>query len=418
MKQPQLDNRFPPVINGKISEIYPWGGFLGDHLTFLIYYVKKFLKIKIDSNNKLVDPTIKDFFNCQNIYLLDSGRSALVIALKVLGLNPGEEVLLSAFNCAAVAESIIQAGGIIKFVDINSKAGLDINSIKNTISSKTKCIIVTHIYGLVDDLEELSSLCKSRGIFLINDLAQTLENTSSDKKLNTYGDISIYSFGAEKHLFALGGGALVTHRNDLIYQVKKNLPQKTVSDRALFLLLLERWKYYFTFFSLKYLKFIILPLKQLGVIYSFSPFKTIHINDQLIKPKFMHPIQKTLLIKKLRLYKIYFDKTTENFNFLKNELNIHLLYKDQQMPLYATVYIDAGSRFNLAEYLSKRGVQTVWNYFPLYKTGNTNIKGLDETEKLWQRVLSIPFRYPMTNKRVKQICEIINVYKNNENPRG
>jgi dTDP-4-amino-4,6-dideoxygalactose transaminase len=413
MKQPQLDNRFPPVINGKISEIYPWSGFFGDHLTLFICYVKKFFKI--NSKEEPVDQTIKDFFNCQNIYLLDSGRSALVIALKALGLNPGEEVLLSAFNCTAVAESIIQAGGIIKFVDINSKAGLDINSIKNTISPKTKCIIVTHIYGLVDDLEELSSLCKSRGIFLINDLAQTLENPSSDKKLNTYGDVSIYSFGAEKHLFALGGGAIVTHRNNLVDKIGKNLPQEIVSDRSLFILLLERWKYYFTFFSLKYLKVIILPLKQAGLIFKFLPIKTIYLSDQLIKPKFMHPVQKSLLIKKLRLYKIYFDKTTDNFNYLKNELNVYLLHKDQQMPLYATICIDAESRFNLAEYLSKHGVQTVWNYLPLYKNESLNKIELGETEKLWQGVLSIPFRYPMTNKRVKQICEIINIYKNNEN---
>lgn len=415
MSQSYPDNRFPPIIKGKISEIYPWIGFGKDHLTYLVYNLRKFLKIS--SENQPVDRIIKDFFICPNIYLLDSGRSAILVALKALGLKPGEEVLLSAFNCSAVAEAIMQAGGIIKFIEINSKAGLDLESIKNTISPKTKGIIVTHVYGLVDNLEDLSNFCKSREIFLINDLAQTLEDPVADKKLNTYGDVAIYSFGPEKHLFALGGGALVTHRDDLMAQIEKNLPKETVSDRSLFLVLVERWKYYFTFFALKYLKAITALLKRLGVIYSFLPHKTVQISSQLIKPRLMHPVQKSMLARKLRLYNVYLAKTIENFNQTRNKLKAHLFYSDQRLPLYATFRVDPKSRFDMAKYLAKRGVQTVWNYLPLYKADNLGSVELPETEKLWQEVLSIPFRYPMTTERVNQICRIINSYIENEDSR-
>ena len=143
-----------------------------------------------------------------------------------------------------MAEAIKQAGGIIRFVDINSEAGLNFDSLTKAIGPRTKGLIVTHIYGLVDNLEELHNFCKSQNIFLINDLAQTLEHLAGPK-LNTYGDVALYSFGPEKHLFALGGGALVTHRQDLTAPIEKNLPVETVSDGSLFLVLAERWKYYF-----------------------------------------------------------------------------------------------------------------------------------------------------------------------------
>ncbi len=415
MPQPYPDNRFPPIVKGKISEIYPWIGFGTDHLTYLVYYLRKFLKIS--SEDQSVDRIIKDFFICQNIYLLDSGRSAILVALRALGLKPGEEVLLSAFNCSAVAEAIIQAGGIIKFIEINSKAGLDLDSIKKTIGPKTKGIIVTHVYGLVDDLGDLSNLCKSQEIFLINDLAQTLEDPVANKRLNAYGDVAIYSFGPEKHLFALGGGALVTHRNDLIAQIEKNLPKETVSDRALFLVLVERWKYYFTFFALEYLKAFTPLLKRLEVIYSFSPFKTIRLSSQAIKPRLMHSVQKSILARKLRSYSVYLAKTIENFNQIRDKLKDTLFYSDQTLPLYATFRVDPKSRFDMAKYLAKRGVQTVWNYLPLYKADSLGSAELSETEKLWQEVLSIPFRYPMTAGRVNRICRIIDSFTENENSR-
>lgn len=415
MLQPNPDNRFPPIIRGKISEIYPWIGFGKDHLIYLVYYLRKFFKINLE--NQPADRIIKNFFNCPNIYLLDSCRSAILVALKSLGLKHEEEVLITAFTCPAVAESIIQAGGVVKFVEINSQAGLDLTSIKNTISPKTRGIIVTHSYGLIDDLEKLTSFCQSQKLFLINDLAQTLEDPISEKRLNAYGDLSVYSFGPEKHLFALGGGALVTHQADLVAQIEKNLPKETVSDWSLFLSLVERWKYYFTFFALKYLKITAPLLKRLQVIYNFSAFKIVQLSSWSIQPKFMHPIQKSILARKLISYSVDITKTIENFNQIRNNLKAHLFYSDQILPLYATLRVDAKSRFEMARYLAKKGVQTVWNYLPLYKADNFDSLVLPETEQLWQKVLSIPFRYPMTTERVNQICGIINSYVENANSR-
>lgn len=415
MPQSYLDQRFPPIVKGWISEIYPWIGLGKDHLSYLGYWIRRFSKLR--SHNESADRIIGVFLNCPNIYLLDSGRSAILIALQALGLKPGEEVLLSAFNCPAVAEAITQAGGIIKFVDINADAGLNLDSIKNVVGAKTKGLIVAHTYGLIDDLENLSSFCRIQGLFLINDLAQTLENPDSENKLNIYGDVSIYSFGPEKHLFALGGGALVTHRNDLIAQIENNLPKEAVSDHSLFLVLAERWKYYFTFFASKYFKFIGPLLKRLGLIFSFTSVKTIQLSTQLIKPRLMHPVQKSILARKLESYNVYLAKTIENFNQIKNKLKVPLLYSNRILPLYATLRVDAQSRYELAKYLANRGIPTVWNYLPLYKVGSLSSAELPATEKLWPEVLSIPFRYPMTIERINEICRIINSNRENADPR-
>ncbi len=414
MLQPYPDNRFPPIIKGSISEIYPWIECGQDHLDFLKYSISNILKINSNISN---DRIIQNFFNCPNIFLVDSGRSALVIALQSLEIKPDDEVLISAFNCPAVAEAIIQTGASIKFTELNQDGSLNLDAVKRDIGPKTKGLIVTHVYGLVDDLKQLSDICNDQGIFLINDLAQTLENPDSNKKLNLYGDMSIYSFGPEKHLFSLGGGGLITHKEDLKIVIKKNLPVKTFSLLSVFLILTGRWKYFFTFFISKNIPVLRRLLADLHLIYSFTGNKMPE-SLRITTPRLMHPLQKSILARKIQKYNLYLSRTIENFNEIKKQFNTRLLDADESLPLYATLRVDAKGRFAMSEYLSRHGIQTVWNYLPLYKTPGIGQAALPMTESLWQEVLSIPFRYPMTIDRVKQVCEIIKSYFNHADPRN
>lgn len=409
---------FPPIINGKIEEIYPWTGFWHDHADCVRYLFKKILPLKnVDRKN---DSTIHKYFGSSRVYLLDSGRSSILLALKVLGIKAQDEVILTAFNCPAVVEPILYTKGVPRFIDINPTCGIDFDLLKKSINCRTRGIIVTHTFGLIDDLDNLSRLCRERNIFLINDLSQTLENTLSDIKLNRYGDISVYSFGPEKQLFALGGGAMVVNREDLLKKAEINLPEDFVSFSSILMTFARRWKYYFSFFIYvsfsELLSFFILT----GLVYNFGKEKNIKIDQGNTSIKNMNSFQKSILARKLLEHKNNIEATLDNFIYIKNNLRFTLLSAEKMLPLYATMILSEGERFDVSEYLSKNGVQTVWNYLPLYKSSDISVdpNSLPNTEQMWKRVLSIPFRYPINKKRIKEICRIINSYDKNEDHRN
>src|SRR5690606_1455958 len=157
----------------------------------------------------------------QEVYLLDSGRSALVVALKSSNLNPGDEVLLAAFNCPAVADAVFVAGGVPKYIDVDIEGQISLESVKQNFSSRTKVLVFTHPYGAVSKSRvlQLQQFCEEQGVVFINDLAQVIEDPLSIERFNHYGDMSVYSFGPEKHIFAMGGGALVVRNKDSISKV-------------------------------------------------------------------------------------------------------------------------------------------------------------------------------------------------------
>lgn len=410
MKKSDLQQKsqlFPPINNGSIKEIYPWNGFFMDILCCIFYPFNKLFPIN--------ENIIFDFFKTKNICLVDSGKSAIFLALKSLNVGVGDEVILSSFNCPAVIEPILSIGAVPKFIDINDKCGICLDSLNKEIATKTKCVIVTNIYGIVDDLESISTICKNNDLFLINDLSQVLENPSYCQKFNKYGDVSVYSFGQEKHLFAVGGGAVVSHNQMIFEKIKSNLPLSSVPIKSCLNIIFQRLKYYRTFFIYKNFIYIAGIMSFFGITYRFGNKKTVEINHRDINIMLMNGLQKKVLARKLKSFNKIISANIENFSFIKANIKFPLLDGKRIIPLYATILVDENDRFFISDYLSKMGVLTVWNYLPLYKATNKFVDScyLPNTEKTWKNVLSIPFRYPIKKDRIAEICKIVNSYAKN-----
>ncbi len=403
------DLLLPPINQGKISEIYPWNGKILDIVDCIFYPFTKILPSKGDK----YESTACDFFGTKNIRLVDSGKSALFLALQTIGVGKGDEVVLLAFNCPSVIEPIFSTGATPHFVDMTETGGIDLESFKNIVSKKTKCVVVTNTYGLLDDLKKISIICRTNNIFFINDLSQVLEDPTDNEKFNKYGDISIYSFGQEKHIFALGGGAIVSNNEELFKIIKHKLPTESVSFYSNVMTVLQRVKYYFSFFIYRNTSMISGIISSVGMAYSFTYEKELKISNNIIKVRLMNDLQKKILKRKLRLFNTMFKSNIENFNLLKNSINYPLMSNKIKIPLYATMLLEAKERFMVSDYLSKNGVLSVWNYLPLYKAVNISTEEcfLPNTEKIWRAVLSIPFRFPIKKKRIIEICKIINSYE-------
>lgn len=398
MKIDSKSFHYSPISHSNISLIYPWNDWIIDLLALIPNC--KLRKERMSFLEKI--------FCHQNIFLTNSGSAALTLAIQSLNLPPDSEVLITSFNCPAVIDSIISANATPVLIDINPCLGIDLGSAKEALSKKTKAIIVTNIYGLADNFSLLEKFCRDNNLYLINDLAQTFDNLNSKSKLNKYGDISIYSFGPEKHLFSLGGGCMMVNNTHLLKAVKKLYPKKVNENAIAANFFLRRCLYY--------LKFI---------IHRFFP-QLIHFNSKkmeidIVKPNIIDIYQISncqlfSLVHKLLKYNKYYVFTQKNFELLCSNLKYDVIFNKGNyisLPLYATIKVNVRQRYDIATYLDKHNISSTWNYLPLnyyaaYK--KYKIVGKKYAEEMWKKVLSIPFRYPADRQKIEEIINIINSY--------
>lgn len=157
---------------------------------------------------------------------LNSGTSALHLALLALGIGPGDEVITTPMTFVATVAAIDYAGARPVFVDIDPHTwNIDPARIEAAITPRTKAIIPVHLHGLMADMAAIMKIAQRRGLAVIEDAAQAhgAECTISDerRRAGSVGDIACFSFYPGKNLGAFGeGGAVVTQREDLMRTIK------------------------------------------------------------------------------------------------------------------------------------------------------------------------------------------------------
>jgi dTDP-4-amino-4,6-dideoxygalactose transaminase len=144
-----------------------------------------------------------------------SGTDALLIALRAIGLQAGDEVITTPFTFVATASTVVMCGATPVFVDIDPRTfNLDLAEVEAAITPQTKAILPVHIFGQPVDLAPLKALCAKHHLKLIEDSAQSFGAMYGDRMSGAYGDIGCTSFYPSKNLSAFGDGGLVITDND------------------------------------------------------------------------------------------------------------------------------------------------------------------------------------------------------------
>src|ERR1700677_3712264 len=143
----------------------------------------------------------------------NSGTSALHVALLLLNLKPGDEVISTPMTFVATSWAISYVGAKPVYVDIDDATfNLDPKQIEKAITPKTKAIMPVHLYGHPFDIDPILAICKKHNLPLVEDAAQAHGAKYRGKTIGTFGAISCFSFYPGKNLGAAGeGGALVTN---------------------------------------------------------------------------------------------------------------------------------------------------------------------------------------------------------------
>ena len=314
-----------------------------------------------------------------------NGTDALQIALMGLDLKPGDEVIVPAFTYVATVEVIALLQLKPVFVDVNPDTFcIDVDKFENAISSKTKAVIVVHLFGQSAPMEAILNIANKNNLYLIEDNAQALGSvyTFSNKKTaytGTMGTIGTTSFFPSKNLGAYGdGGALFTNDVELGERLRM------IANHG------QKRKYH---------------------------HDIIGINSRL------DTLQAAILIVKLKHLDIYTKKRNEAADYYDDrlanieEISIPFREKNTTHVFHQyTLKVKEGLRNNLHSYLKERGIPSVI-YYPLpqhlqkaYLGYGYKKNDFPVSERLCEEVLSLPIHTQMKKEEQEYICTTIETF--------
>ena len=190
---------------------------------------KSFVLDTLESNwigpGGLYNNLVENFFSetlGQDTILVSNGTIAIVLALQALGVGPGDEVIVPDLTYAATASAVVLVGATPIFADVDLDSWcIEVDNIEKLVTNKTKAVIVVHLYGNMGGVKLLSTFCKLKSLYLIEDCAESLFAKDPEGKLaGTYGDVATFSFFANKLITSGEGGAVSSPNKDIISKMK------------------------------------------------------------------------------------------------------------------------------------------------------------------------------------------------------
>ncbi|MBY0372155.1 DegT/DnrJ/EryC1/StrS family aminotransferase [bacterium] len=176
----------------------------------------------LDSGQFILGPNVgaleKEFasyLGVKHAIACNSGTDALIIGLRALGVQPGDEVLTTPFSFFATAEAVSLIGAVPVFADIEPESfNLDPQQLEKYLTPKTKALIPVHLFGHSADMRPISDFAKRHGLKVLEDVAQATGAEYKGQKVGALGDLSAFSFFPTKNLGAFGDGGMMATDDD------------------------------------------------------------------------------------------------------------------------------------------------------------------------------------------------------------
>ncbi|MBS1620041.1 MAG: DegT/DnrJ/EryC1/StrS family aminotransferase [Bacteroidetes bacterium] len=188
-------------------------------------------------------PTVRAFeenwskaFGVKYAITVNSNTSGLFTAIGAIGIQPGDEVIVSPYSMSASAIAPLVYGGIPVFADIHPGTFcMDPVSIEARITPRTKAILVVHIFGHPADMDSIMSIAKKHNLFVIEDCAQAPMGKYKGKYVGSIGDLGVFSLNYHKHIHTGEGGVITTNNSSLAdrCQMIRNHAENVTGPREL-----------------------------------------------------------------------------------------------------------------------------------------------------------------------------------------
>ena len=178
-------------------------------------------------NVNAFEKELGDYLNVKHVAALSSGSAAIHLALIILGVKSGDEVLVSSFTFSATVNPIVYQRAIPILIDCeqdtwNMSPEILEEAIKERLAKgkKPKAIIVVHLYGMPAKIDEIMEIARTYSIPVIEDAAEALGSKYKGKNVGSFGELGILSFNGNKIITTSGGGALLSNNEEYINQAR------------------------------------------------------------------------------------------------------------------------------------------------------------------------------------------------------
>ena len=158
---------------------------------------------------------IKDYFGVKYVHSINSATGALACALHALDVTIGDEVIVPGYFWVSIPNTILMRGAFPVLCEVDESFNIDIDDLQRKITDKTKCVILVHMDGCAANVEEVCRICSEKKIKVLEDFSQCMGGSFKNKKVGTFGDISITSLQVHKLLTSGEGGLILTNDKKL-----------------------------------------------------------------------------------------------------------------------------------------------------------------------------------------------------------
>jgi len=324
----------------------------------------------------LFEKNISNLCNTKYAVALNSGTDALTLALHLLGVKKGDEVITPPNSFIASTATIIHLGAKPVFVDVLDDQNINPEKIQKAITKKTKVIMPVHLSGRMCKMDEINLIAKKNNIAVIEDAAQSIGSKYKNEMAGSFSDFGCFSAHPLKNLNALGDAGYLTTNNYEYYKKIKSLSNHGMEKRNI--------------------------IHNFGYVSRMDNLQAAFLNYKLKNLDKIISIRR----KNASIYIKYLDR---NYVFFKEE-------SEHEFNTYHTFVVQVKLRDKLKDYLLKKGVSTSIHYpVPIhlqpaskylgYKLGDFPI-----TEKQSKKILTLPINENLKSIQIKFICQIINQF--------
>lgn len=334
--------------------------------------ISQALKATCASGNYVMGPNLEKFETelaktCHTKYAVAvaNGTDALILALRVLGIGEGDEVITAPNSFIASVGAIDAVGATCVFADVQDDRNICPNEIKNKITVKTKAVIGVHLTGRPCLVDEIKKICEANSLFFVEDAAQAIGAEVNGQRVGSFGDIACFSLHPLKNLFVMGDGGFVTLNCSYLYKKIKQIQNHGLIDRD--------------------------TCVEFGVN---SRLDEIHCATGLVKLRHFTEIRARFL-EIASLYR----------KALKNVVGVPT-DRSGDLSVYHNFVVDCDRRDELKAFLEKAGVQTKVHYpkllhlQPAAKKFGYSFGDFPNAERLNSRQLSLPIFPELTSHEI------------------
>ena len=330
---------------------------------------------------------IADYVGAKYAVAVNSGTSALDIAVGALGLKPGDEAITTPLTFVATSNALIYHGIKPVFADIDPNTwNIDTIDVKRKINAKTKLIIYVDYSGQSCDIDELKSIAKEHNLLLIEDAAHAIGASYKGKKIGTQADLTIFSFHPVKHITTGEGGMVVTNNEQFFKKLMMLRTHGIDKDAGSRYGPNAGWAY---------------DMKMLGRNYRITDFQcALGISQFKRLEEFIE--------KRRKIVALYRKLLPSNVQAIDEKPD-----RQSSWHIFPVILPKGVDRDVVFQKMRKANIGVNVHYIPVYKHSYyqqnypVNFKDFPVTEDIFSRLITLPLFSKMTEEDVKDVVEAL-----------